>query len=410
MNLTNTAKTATKLTHTLRPSEHEVTDQKKIDYIFELMSKLWNCPNRIQHNPVANPKSLTRKDLAILKKTPYVVSEKSDGVRYLLLLGTYPAQILLSASQQQHFSVLIDRANRIFQVQLYAIEPFFEGSLFDGELVCGKYAERHIYLIFDVIAYQGDSSIQKENYVKRHEIVSNTFLQAEQTETMLTKDTKQWIQAAKDFAIQEEKIVSIGDEYALSFHSKPCFQLKHLAVLQRSIPSLLHWSDGLIFTPIEEQVQMRGNSTIFKWKENHTIDFLLKAKLISDSDWNLSLFHAEDGTIVNSSKNFIEKKIKVILDNEANLETLLEAYDVVQQHAIETIIECHCYLRGGTGAQGGQGGAGIRTLDDVKEIVCQVIRLRTDKKTPNNSKTIMQTLNNMIENITSQELTTMFLT
>lgn len=401
----NTTKTTTKLTHTLRPSIHEVTDKKKVTYIHELMTKLWGCRHTIQHNPAANPKSLARKDIQILKKTPYVVSEKSDGVRYLLLLGMYPINILQAGnSQQQHFSVLIDRANRIFQVQIYAIEPFFDGSLFDGELVCGKYSERHIYLVFDVISYQGDSSIQKENYVKRHEIVSGTFLQAEQTDAMLTKDTKQWIQMAKDFAIQEEKIVAIGDEYALSFHSKPCFQLKHLAVLQRSIPSLLHWSDGLIFTPIEEQVQMRGNSNIFKWKENHTIDFLLKAKLISDSDWNLSLFHSENGVIVNSSKNFIENKIKVVLDNETNLETLLEAYDTSGQHTIETIIECHCYLKNMNKT------TPIKTIDDIKEVACQVIRLRTDKKTPNNSKTIMQTFHNMIENITSQELTTAFLT
>lgn len=100
----------------------------------ELLLMFWSVwkrtPSLHQPFPSCYPCSLMRDDFVLLKHRPYLVTPKTDGTRYLLLLTTW---------KQQSIILMMDRALSIYMLHPQVLrEPVLAtrgGTLLDGELV-----------------------------------------------------------------------------------------------------------------------------------------------------------------------------------------------------------------------------------------------------------------------------------
>jgi hypothetical protein len=125
-----------------------------------------------------------------------------------------------------------------------------------------------------------------------------------------------------------------------------CKQMYPLEMISRVNMSGSH-VDGLIFTPVNEHVRLGTHRTLFKWKEKHTVDFIVKNKFLC---------------VQNAS---VLMEIQPIEDTENG-----------------KILECVF----------------------TSEKLWKPIITRRDKHHPNNLRTLDRTLINISENITFDEL------
>jgi hypothetical protein len=119
-------------------------------------------------------------------------------------------------------------------------------------------------------------------------------------------------------------------------------------------------SDGLIFTPLYEPVGMGTHEKLFKWKPNNTIDFIVLK--YEDSVYGL---HIQGAMIKPLTKDCAMGKEPKEFDGK--------------------IVECEYGKNGWS-----------------------IIKIREDKTYPNNRRTYERTLVNIRENITLNELKSVF--
>lgn len=213
-------------------------------------------------NPCPQPVSLERKHLSQLKEKPYVVADKSDGVRFCLFLTR--------AGDNKEYSVLVDRKLSLYQVPVAASRKCFEGSLFDGELLWTTGSDGHAsqtYLIFDAVSWRGDRKISSEPLPRRLELIRKVFdLGGEEVAGA----------GAAHSCAKQGKIVCGGNAHGLAFRPKQCFPLDMLPTLLRQMSHLSYITDGLILTPLEDAVHTGTHEGLFKLKWSQTLDFQVR--------------------------------------------------------------------------------------------------------------------------------------
>jgi hypothetical protein len=322
--------------------------------ILRTVAKLWGVNGVLTHNPSPNPISLNRENILLLKKNRYVVSEKSDGVRYLLVLGKL-------GDNNNLFSAMIDRALTIYQVQIFAPSSYFNGggSLFDGELVWNNAKQCLNFLVFDVVSISGEP-VGRKQFLDRYKVLNTAFPSMDD----FRKNNGGTIKKAREFSVSCKKIVCIPhpDHPPVFMVKKPCVMLHSLASLSRSMSTLTHDSDGFIFTPIDCPVLKNKHTTMFKWKRKPTIDVQI------NSDKNIMCM--DDGCTV-------------------KLSDALPEWDFTLCNLCcsdDTIIEVDIQIK------------------DANSVFLLFHRIRTDKKEPNDKRTISSTLKDIQENITMAEL------
>lgn len=168
--------------------------------------------------PAAQPVSLERRHLAMIRNKRYFVSEKTDGIRMGLICMNTEA-------------VFINRKMETKPVNFYIPRDFYKGTMLDGEMLLDG-----TYVVYDAVML-GGRNIRHLNFIKRLEYIYK-YLQ--------------------NVPIIIKKFYCVHN-------------IRHL------IDNLsTHDTDGLIFTPCEEPVRVATNETMFKWKrlENITIDFM----------------------------------------------------------------------------------------------------------------------------------------
>jgi hypothetical protein len=230
----------------LRPSAYEVRRVELREEVLSQYAKMWGIQGRLTHNPAPNPVSFQRDSLREVRDQAYMVAEKSDGVRMLLMLGRY--------ENKRAFSVMIDRKLTIYQVQVYAPRHFFYGSLFDGELV--QVSDRLRYLVFDCVSCGGRSKLPAD-FRERYAIVHKTFPPTGGGPPRLVAEQKQCVTSVDD---------------ALEFCAKEFRDVRELKELSQT--PLPHDSDGYIFMPVDEPIRKNCHATMYKWKFSPTVDVL----------------------------------------------------------------------------------------------------------------------------------------
>jgi hypothetical protein len=202
----------------------------------EILNFFHECWNNSHKNifPGPQPISIERKHFQQLKKNPYLVCEKSDGVRWVFVCLTF---------EGKKFCGLINRALVIRWVNVNVCGKAKLGTLLDGELV-GKN-----YLVYDAVKVNGQHCGSK-NFLDRYKLIERF--------------------CGSIMKLAKDPITLVPKKF------EPIQDAKHY--IEEILPTIEHNSDGLVFTPVNEPIRIGTHETMFKWKplEKNTIDFQVK--------------------------------------------------------------------------------------------------------------------------------------
>jgi hypothetical protein len=178
--------------------------------------------------PGPQPVSIERRHFALLKRQPYFVCEKTDGVRQFLIGATEGTFIV----------------NRAFQVEPVKIR-IPKDTLLDGELVRLK-SGKMAFVVHDAVLVKGENlmDLPLDQRLEKARGVTKAIIKT----------------ATAPFEVRVKKMYKLFEE---------------------PIPDLNSFdyeTDGIVMTPIEEPVRMGTHETMFKWKprDRITIDFQLQ--------------------------------------------------------------------------------------------------------------------------------------
>lgn len=190
----------------------------------------WNAQN--DRFPGPQPVSIERRHFPLLKQQPYVVCEKTDGVRYMLACPP--------GSKESYL------VNRNFESKSVVFAGFPKDTILDGELVTTKDG-RELFMIHDAVRVKGVN------------------LMNEPLSTRL------------GFAITAVKSVIKSKKDAFEMKVKIMQPLENINILP-PLDSFEYETDGIVMTPVNEPVRMGTHETMFKWKPFHriTVDFMIK--------------------------------------------------------------------------------------------------------------------------------------
>ena len=217
--------------------------------------------------PGAQPVSFARHHLRELQNVDYFMCEKTDGIRCLL----YLTQHIDAGGEMAEAQYLVDRKNEYYYVPRDSLHlpkseqdliGFHTGTLFDGELVrqrnkTAPYNERITYLIFDMLAVDGENITSRDFSRRLARIDARIIRPMKAFKARYADDV-----ARQPFQIEMKKM-----ELPYGF----------VMMFDHVLPKLPHGNDGLIFT-CKDTVYVSGTDEhILKWKppEENTVDFRL---------------------------------------------------------------------------------------------------------------------------------------
>ena len=184
--------------------------------------------------PGPQPVSIERRHFPLLKRQPYLVCEKTDGTRYMLVCFT--------ASDGNKVCALTDRAFKAY----YLSVTIPRQTILDGELVETRDGKL-LYMVYDAVKVNGDDL--------RREALTDRLVAA-------TKVVRGVIKSAKN---------------PIDIRVKKMLPLEAISALP-ALDSFPYETDGIVFTPALEPIRIGTHETMFKWKPRAriTIDFSLQ--------------------------------------------------------------------------------------------------------------------------------------
>lgn len=186
--------------------------------------------------PGPQPVSIERIHFNKLINNPYVVCEKTDGLRVALLIFTF---------NSKKVTLMINRSLRMVWTPLNLPKSAHMGTLIDGELVDNK------LMVYDAVYVSGED-LKPQPFLDRLEKVENFI--------------KNITKLAKDIIVVKLK------------RFVPLQELKDFQL--NVVPTLPYKTDGLVFTPVNDPIRLGTHENMFKWKprDENTIDFQVKWK------------------------------------------------------------------------------------------------------------------------------------
>jgi hypothetical protein len=186
--------------------------------------------------PGPQPVSIERRHFDYVRQHQYVVCEKTDGVRHVLMCFKFDGKKVV---------LLVNRNTEFYVVP---IRVQHTDILLDGELV-KTHDGAWLYMVYDAI----EPGTFPERFQFANTVISKIM--------RLTKDP---------FRVQLKTF------YGMDQFSTFLSQTYH------------YETDGFVLTPVNEPIKVGTHETMFKWKplEQNTIDFQLK-KRPSSTNWGL---------------------------------------------------------------------------------------------------------------------------
>jgi len=323
----------------------------------------------------------------------YVVAEKSDGVRYALLL---------CEDAGEPVALLVDRSMRAYQAAVTAPPRFFKGTLLDGEVVLGDGAR--VFLAFDAVALCGDTTIAQKPLTRRYEALSGAV--------------------ARTHGDAAERAAAIsGSHDTLSVAVKRCAPLTREAVERALRTCHGHASDGLVLTPIVDGVRMWRHTGMFKWKpaEGHTLDFVVRGRLHAGAEadvparepgrWSFAAYYEDRGQAPLGGALFrpmvragtaragtapgTAHAVHFYVAESPLLESLARHAERKGRDSFRGVVEFECVPqeRPPDAAPG-----------DPTAVACTAKALRRDKSHANSRRTIESTLVSLLDPVTVEDL------
>lgn len=207
--------------------------------IIRIMRELAMDDHKTPRLPGPNPVSIERKDFEKLRTKEYVIAEKTDGVRFVMMFARLFGFKVC---------VIIDRSMTAFLVPLKAIpRVLFQGSIFDGELTVDK-SGRECFILFDAVIVSG-VTVSHINLEGRLIAMRRGF---------------------KDFKIAPQDPIEL--------RLKAWTELRDANARKKIEDSQrIYHTDGVVLVPKEDQVVYGRNFDMFKMKPHgtHTVDFVV---------------------------------------------------------------------------------------------------------------------------------------
>ncbi len=181
------------------------------------------------------PVSIERQHFSQLRNNKYLVCEKTDGTRNVIVCFMFEGK--------KHTAIL-DRALNIWTLNIQFPKKAHLGTLLDGEMLPGG-----TLLVYDAVWVNGEN-VSQLNFLERYEKMEHMC--------------KGIMRLAKDPITVKVKKFEVLEKFQY--------------YLEEVVPKLEHATDGFIFTPVNEPIRLGTHETMFKWKplEKNTIDFQAK--------------------------------------------------------------------------------------------------------------------------------------
>lgn len=223
-------------------------------YTLDFMEHYWGTKGKGIF-PGSQPISIEYRHFDTLKSNPYVVCEKTDGVRFMMLAFMF---------DNKKKTIFVNRALEMFDCPLNFRKLVYDGTIVEGEM----YGDT--FMMYDMLMSCG-KVIGDQDFLTRLDHM-------EKFKKMLTSLKYDPVK----LALKTFHLMSDFEE----------FMDKYLPTVQQEI-------DGLIFTPINDTVKTGTHETMFKWKprDKNTIDFQVKRK---GDTWKL--YVQERGKLVYESE------------------------------------------------------------------------------------------------------------
>jgi hypothetical protein len=200
-------------------------------YVIDFIHAQWGSKN---YFPGPQPISIERKHFPILKGAEYVVCEKTDGERHMMVALTY---------EGKRKCLFVNRAFNMFEVPINLKKTAYDGTILDGEL----YGDT--LMVYDAVLVAG--------------------------QPVWNKNLNERLEASR--GLMKSIIYMKSDKWRLkckTFHEMRNFE----KFMDEYLPTVEQKIDGLVFTPVNEPVRIGTHESMFKWKplEKNTVDFLMK--------------------------------------------------------------------------------------------------------------------------------------
>jgi mRNA-capping enzyme len=208
--------------------------------------------------PGFHPVHMHRGNYQMILRTPYMVTWKPVGKRYMMLI------------EEEDKVYMLDQGDHVFTVDHIQFPcdvectSHLKNTLIDGEFVIDKVdgLNKPRFLINDIIMYN-DKNVSKKPFPDRLELISQLIVNIRNKAI-----TKGYIKkATQPFSIVE----------------KPFFDSLQVPKLLSSkfLATIPHEVEGFIFLPKYNSYSPGECPWVLKWKENETIDFLLRISVNS---------------------------------------------------------------------------------------------------------------------------------
>lgn len=327
------------------------------DYYWGEVCRLWNTKKQ-DHFPGSHPMSVEPSRMRLMAAHTYVVSLKTDGTRFLLLMTRRPSA--------EPVAILCDRARVMYEVEVWADAAFFDGTLLDGE-VAWSLSQEYVmhYLVFDVVAVRG-ANVTAKIFSDRLQIIHQIIF-------------VKWREASDDELAQQvhdEQKIHVHQAYPqIRMSPKPIAAgCKVLDVWNAADQSDVRF-DGLVFTRSDATMHIGRTPAILKWKPHHTVDVEVRQR-----DDNLDAYACTpSGAVVRADSMSPAITSIVVRRNE-----LLDDVE------LPCIFECF--------------------VDDfaAERLTLFPARQRVDKTHPNSMSTILRCLNARTSDVTVQDISKHF--
>jgi len=335
----------------LAPSAAPVDDEKDRARYAATLMEMWGVRAMRPRFLGCHPNSLGAEHLPALRANPHVVSLKTDGVRQMLLLTT--------RADGAPVALMIDRALAMREVRVWGPVEYFEGSLFDGELVWrgdavvsdGASAPPMDYLVFDALCLRGKRRMH-QRYSQRMQAVHASL----GGPAALDED----LDAVAARALAEDALISVQRApHALHLLPKPCAPAARAREVWAARDATPYRCDGLLFSRTDARVERGTSNAMLKWKPVWSVDLLTRRGEAGE----LSLHAVDPGT------GGLARVPGVVEPNEV-LAALPDAGAIVEYHVL-------C----------GRGGAAA-----APQARLVPARVRGDKDAPNALRTVRSTM------------------
>lgn len=210
----------------------------------------------------AMPINLTRRNFASVRKNNYFLTEKSDGLRYLLFVVNGAEE--KSRDPPHPIAVLMDRSGELILMQGAGVigRALGVGTVLDGEMVFNLSWQLNVFLVFDVLALDVDSKVSLpfrhridlvktdvmprcKDYINQH---WNTRNNAGSPTILVRKD----FLPKQDMQLLLAKVVE--EDGCRVFHDVESGGRRH------------HRSDGIILQPADLPYTFGTDTNLLKWK------------------------------------------------------------------------------------------------------------------------------------------------